>query len=48
MQQDEFELDFRCNLGIGARMGQRNLKSGDFKDQEGEGLVEAGSKSCLR
>lgn len=48
MQQDEFELDFRCNLGIGARMGQIRLKSGDFKDQEGGGLVEARSKSCLR
>lgn len=25
MQQDESELGFRCNIGIGARMGQKNL-----------------------
>ena len=48
MQQDVFELEFRSDPGIGARMGQRNLKHGDFKGQEGEGLVEPGSKSCLR
>lgn len=48
MQQDELELEFRSDPGIGARMGQRNLKHGDFNGQEGKGLVEPGSKSYLR
>ena len=42
MQQEEFELDFRCGLGFGARMGRRNLKSGDLKDEEGKDLSRLG------
>lgn len=31
LQQDEFELDFRCDPRIGGRMDCRNLKPGDLK-----------------
>lgn len=42
MQQEKFELDFRCGPEIGARMGHKNKKSGDLKDEEGKDLSRVG------
>lgn len=40
-QQPKPEIDLRREPRTGSGMGCRHLKSGDFPDQESEGLVEA-------